>query len=103
MKRYILAILLNAFVFITVHDFVLNSIDSDTQQELVLLENNKLTATSICDTSKVHHHLHESLISCQMQNFDISNDTICKTYVNSYKSQIVPDFTPLNLYRPPIV
>ncbi len=102
MKRYILAVLLNAFVFITVHDFVLNSIDSDTQQELLLLENNELSQNGICDTSKLHHHLHESLISCQMQNEDIMNDTVCKTYVNSYKSRIIPDFTPLSLYRPPI-
>ncbi|DAB30416.1 MAG TPA: hypothetical protein CFH84_04245 [Sulfurimonas sp. UBA12504] len=54
-KKLILSVLLFAFAFFTVHDYVLESIDTDTQYELYYLQNDK---ASLDMASKVHDTLH---------------------------------------------
>ncbi len=102
MKKFILTLLLSAFVFIVVHDYIIGQIDNDTQTELVFLESGHIDTDMMCDVSKLHHHLHECFIGAEYADIISFNDTICKTFVQNY----TPTFNPFNLlhtlYRPPI-
>ena len=102
MKTFVLTLLLSAFVFIVVHDYVISHVDNDTQTELVYLESGHIDTEMLCDISKLHHHLHESFIGTAYFGEFLLNDTVCKTFVQNY----TPTFTPFDLshtlYRPPI-
>jgi len=99
-KKWILKLLLSAFVFIVVHDFVMNQVDPETQVELTLY---KMEHIPLCDASSLHELLHASMIAipCRCD---------AKGYHDSYKTHLYtepkkPIFsTHLNsLFRPPIV
>ncbi len=102
MKNFIMAILLGAFVFITLHDFILKSIDYDTQQEIVLLDNNRISIDAICDTSKIHYHLHESLLSFNISKDSLVGIMLFKTYMGLVNFQKPLEFIIFDIYRPPI-
>ncbi|MDD2904869.1 MAG: hypothetical protein WBK95_02325 [Sulfurimonas sp.] len=100
MKKYrtlIISALLFAFTFFTFHDYVLESIDNDTQYELCYLENDK---TSLDTASKVHDTLHTALeiplqtLPSIMLSVATSKPLLLKTRFLSHIS-IVPQRPPL--------
>ena len=54
-KKFVLSVLLFAFTFFVVHDYVINFVDTDTQCELYQFQNDK---ASLDLPSKIHSHIH---------------------------------------------
>lgn len=69
MKKFVLTFLLSAFVFVSVHDYIVVHIDHDTQSELYLYESGQIT--EVCDTTEKHQALHDSLMAINIVFFDI--------------------------------
>lgn len=99
-KKWILKLLLSAFVFIVVHDFVMNQIDADTQTEIALYKMDKIP---LCDASSLHELLHASMMvtpcRCDVKSYHDSYKT------HLYKEPKSPIFSTYinSLFRPPIV
>ena len=102
MRKSILVLLLCAFTFIVVHDFVIMTMDHDTQTELVLYESGQLHSEAMCDVSKLHNHLHESLIVLAMTSQLTQHCLSIKTVVLMPLKTIIPQHISTGLYRPPI-
>ncbi len=102
MKTYILGILLSAFVFITVHDFVITYFDNDTQSELIMKAQGDIDAEQMCDISLVHESLHEMVLAtdlvveCGVETMLIP-ENISSSYTLPYIGEVFQ-----SLYRPPI-
>ncbi len=64
MKKFVLTLLLSAFVFISVHDYIIESIDQDTQSELYLYDLGAVEA--VCDITKTHEVLHDILLVAEV-------------------------------------
>jgi len=101
MKRYILLFLLQTFVFVVIHDYTIWKVDSDTQSEIVVIEHGSVQTDEVCDISKLHHHLHEVLISTDI-SLHQNRDVVCSASVPMYISSIIPFELHSSLYRPPI-
>ena len=83
-KVNILSVLLFAFTFFIVHDFVMVDVDADTQYELCYAEHDK----SVLDLpSQIHDHIHILL--------DLPNTQSVLT------SSILPTLTPLYVQTTP--
>ncbi len=100
-KKHILKVLLSAFLFIVVHDFVLGYIDTDTQTNLYM---QKIEEVALCcDTSLLHELIHQALMSTDKISSALWYEQYSKTWV-SY--DIDKAFSSLLKYihlRPPIV
>ncbi len=102
MKNYILGVLVAAFLFVTVHDFVILHFDGDTQTELILKEDGKLDTEQMCKSSQVHHALHDMLVAadvvvlrfCMVAEAPSNENFIYHTFHEYTFFQ--------SLYRPPI-
>jgi hypothetical protein len=99
-RRRVLGLLLTAFMFIVVHDFVIMDIDPDTQVELYM---HKIDSSTLCESSNLHEHVHISMES-------IFNSNELNRYRFDAKSSLY--FEEINPYiffnydrldRPPIV
>ncbi|GEM_PF-7046871 len=102
MRNYILALLLSAFVFITVHDFIIDAKDYDTQTELILEANGQLDFEQMCKVSQLHDSLHEMLLAPDLvPDIKVKTEEI-KTNINLFHTKYIIDFIPQSLYRPPI-
>jgi hypothetical protein len=99
LKRRILGLLLSAFIFIIIHDFVIGWIDSDTQAELTTYE---IQQISLCESSIVHENIHNSL----MTTVDViyAYNTLSYIKLSTYHNEVnlYSFFTQNRLYRPPI-
>ncbi len=102
MKKSVLLFLLGVFSFIIVHDFVIMTMDGDTQTELVLHESGQLQIEAMCDASKLHNHLHESMIVHDIGLCALLPDKDLKAAVIASTTQIIPRDISSKLYRPPI-
>lgn len=99
-KRWILTLLLSAFVFIVVHDFVMNQVDPDTQTELVLYSAEQ---TPLCDTSSLHELLHASMMVTPCRYEDKGyHDSLKMSHYTEPKTLIFSIHLH-SLFRPPIV
>ncbi|NPA82341.1 MAG: hypothetical protein GXO31_07000 [Epsilonproteobacteria bacterium] len=102
MKNYILAILLAAFTFIIVHDFVITVEDTDTQTELILKDSGQIDSTQMCNVTQVHDFLHEMIVAPDiLSDFSLSL-VIAEDNKIFLDSKLYKDFLPSSLYKPPI-
>ncbi len=100
MKKFLLTLLLSAFVFVSVHDYIIVAIDQDTQSELYLYESGQIAA--ICDVTETHEALHEALMAV-----DIIFTTLCLPNsmhgVIDERANFFPTSSPQSIFYPPIV
>ncbi len=99
MKKFILSLLLSAFVFVSVHDYIIESIDHDTQSELYLYESGQIDA--VCDVTKTHEILHESLIAADIIFTSLCLSCVSKNAIDTY-IQLFPTTSPQSIFNPPI-
>jgi len=102
MKNYILSLLLSAFVFIVVHDFVIDVKDHDTQSELIMKASGQIDFEQMCKTSQVHDALHEMFVAPDLVLKLKLPASEIKTTINLFHPTYIIDFIPQSLYRPPI-
>ena len=99
-RKQILTLLLSAFVFIVMHDFIIVKIDPDTQAELYM---HKVENIVLCETSVLHELIHQALMNVSQS----SSSNIYMTYNKTWSYfDIDNTFSSLlkhRLYRPPIV
>ena len=98
-KKQILRVLLSAFLFIVVHDFVLGYINPDTQASI---SKNKIENITLCDASVLHELIHQALMSTDKISSVFDYEQYAKTWV-SY--DVDNTFSSLLKYihlRPPI-
>lgn len=99
MKKFILHFLLQLFIFITVHDYVINEIDRDTQNELLMLDLGLLT--QVCDITKDHQLLHDHMLTFfQEDTFAIESCLRCSK--NTPIKNLFHDRVQESIYHPPI-
>ena len=100
MKKFVFALLMQAFIFVVVHDYVIESIDSETQSELYLYASGQLLEP--CDVSKIHQVLHDSMMA-----IDVLPSVLLVSIMIHESSLYMPQFTlsysPESIYHPPIV
>ena len=102
MKKFVLKILISAFVFIVVHDYVIAYFDSDTQSELILAKKSEISDIYMCDLSKTHQYLHESLICINpCHNLTIKDIHLKKDIFPSVLTILAYDLIN-QIYKPPI-
>ncbi len=98
-RKNILKVLLIAFVFVALHDFIMVYIDSDTQVELCL---KKVKKIDLCNTSVIHELVHQSLVNID-QAPHILYDVHTKLWISYDINDILSSLQQHKLYRPPIV
>ena len=99
-KNHIFKILLIAFVFLTVHDFTIEYIDSDTQAELCTY---KVEKVPLCEASIFHELIHQALM---MTPPDLKGELFfydLKVWVRNRRISFPSSVEKNSLYRPPIV
>ncbi len=97
-RKYILKILLSAFVFIALHDFVIGYLDADTQVEIYV---NKIEKIHLCKASVLHEHIHQSIMDIpDLNSAELSIDNRVWVFYTG-NSFFASDFR-LRLYRPPL-
>jgi len=67
-KSSILSVLLFAFTFFILHDYVIVSVDADTQYELCYIQNNK---SALDIPSQIHEHIHILLATPQPKPLEL--------------------------------
>ncbi len=93
-----LSVLLFAFTFFIVHDFVIVNVDADTQYELCYVQDNK---SALDIPSQIHEHIHILLATTQPKPLELVYPLISiQTYdlqnrLHSYISP-VPNRPPLS-------
>lgn len=98
-RKQILRLLLSAFIFVTVHDFVIGYVDADTQVDLYM---HQAQQAPLCSASVIHELIHMSLISIE-SSCDISSYLISeKTWVQTRKDNVFSSLFQHRLDRPPI-
>ena len=99
-KKWVLILLLTSFVFVVMHDFVMNKIDPSTQTELTF---SQIEQVPLCDVSSLHELLHASMMvapcPCEDQGYHDSSNIA--PYIEP-KSVISSRYLH-SLFRPPIV
>ncbi len=99
-KKQILGLLLSAFIFMAMHDFIIGYIDPDTQTELYM---HQVKNQLLCEASVLHELIHQVLMTIEQ----ISSPDIYFTYNKTWSySDIDNTFSSLlkhRLYRPPII
>jgi len=100
MRKFVLALLLQAFIFVIVHDYVIESIDSETQSELYLYASGQLSQP--CDVSKMHQVLHDSMTAVEIPYIMMPEANITDKSQRDM-TQFVLSFFPQSIYYPPIV
>ncbi len=99
MKKFVLTLLLSAFVFICVHDYIIETIDQDTQSELYLYDAGQIS--SVCDITQTHEVLHDTLIA-----IDVIHSPLCSQYAIHSATFDETDFSPTSfpkgIFYPPI-
>ncbi len=99
-RKLILRFLLGAFVFMAMHDFIVDYIDSDTQTELYMknIDNN----TILCETSQLHELIHQTLLEF-IYSSNLSINPLSK-HISLYqdRNDIYSFLLGHKLYRPPI-
>jgi len=98
-RRGILTLLLNAFVFIAMHDYIIAHIDPDTQVELYMQE---IDNTPLCDSSNLHEHVHSSMMTILelLQDSSYIYDNRLALYFEELNPYIFFNYDRLD--RPPI-
>ncbi len=99
MRKNILKVLLIAFVFVAMHDFIMVYVDSDTQVELCL---KKVEKIDLCNTSVIHELVHQSLVNID-QAPPISYYEHLKLWVSYETDDSLSSLLQYKIYRPPIV
>jgi hypothetical protein len=97
-KRWILSLLLSAFMLVAFHDFVIQYYDADTQVELSLKQTHGQT---VCDMSNIHEQIHHSMM---LYNVNNTVFLVEASYFSPYfikKTQLIQTFKQ-SIYRPPI-
>lgn len=99
MKKFILTLLLSAFVFVSVHDYIIVSVDHDTQSELYLHESGQIS--EVCDSTEIHQILHASLIAIDTLFYAQSSDK--ELYITPLNTpNLFPTSSPESIFNPPI-
>ena len=100
LKRWILTLLLSAFIFVVMHDFVMNKIDPSTQTELTF---SKIEQVPLCDVSSLHELLHASMMVTPCKYEEKSyHDSLKMSHYTEPKTLIFSTHLH-SLFRPPIV
>jgi hypothetical protein len=98
-RKQILTLLLSAFVFIVMHDFIIVKIDSDTQTELYM---HKIENVTLCETSVLHELIHMSLIYVDQLSSSVNYMIDVKTLAFFEIDKTFSSHLRYRLYRPPI-
>lgn len=98
-RKRILSILLSAFVFMAMHDFIIAHVDSDTQAELYM---HKVENVPLCDASVLHELIHMTLMSVNQAPSCAPEITISKTWGYCTIDNAFSSLLKHRLYRPPI-
>ena len=98
MRSSILSVLLFAFAFFIVHDYIIVDVDADTQYEFLYVQHDK---TALDIPSQIHEHIHILLAMAEPQSTPLVHPLISiQTYdlqnrLSSYISP-VPNRPPLS-------
>ena len=99
MKKLILTLLLSAFVFVSVHDYIIVAVDHDTQSELYLHESGQIS--EVCQATEMHQMLHASLIAIDT-DFYIQASAKQLYSAPLDISNLFPTSLPESIFNPPI-
>ncbi len=99
MKKFLLTLLLSAFVFVSVHDYIIVAIDQDTQSELYLYESGQIEA--VCDVTKTHEALHEALMAIDVVFAPLITHNCVHDIIDD-ASNFFPTSSPQSIFYPPI-
>ncbi len=100
MRKFILSLLLSAFVFISLHDYIIETIDQDTQRELYLYESGQVS--DVCDVTQAHQTLHDSTMAINTITYNASSAKSSYTLAHT-RNSFVPLAPSNTIYFPPIV
>ncbi|HIP59558.1 MAG TPA: hypothetical protein EYH01_03920 [Campylobacterales bacterium] len=98
-RKQILGLLLSAFVFIVMHDFIMVHIDPETQTELYM---HKIENVALCETSTLHELIHQALMSTVQLFYSDTSIVSSKTWVSYEIDNTFSSRLKHKLYRPPI-
>ena len=99
MKKFVLSLLLSAFVFVSVHDYIIVAIDQDTQSELYLYASGQID--DVCDVTKTHEALHEALLAVDIVLTPLLISSRVTNIIDE-PSNFFPTISPQNIFNPPI-
>jgi Ni2+-binding GTPase involved in maturation of urease and hydrogenase len=96
-KSLILTLLLSAFAFVIIHDFVVQHYDADVQIETSYVHtHNKM----MCDASVLHEHIHSMMFyAIDSELYVVESVNFSPTFLEDSQHT---NTTSKALYRPPI-
>jgi len=102
-KNYLLSVLLFAFTFLVIHDFVIDNINGDTKYErsYSLYETQKISTQSILDkSSQTHESVHTIFDTLPSQNILVEvnlfhNNPQTKEVILTSRTHFIPQRPPL--------
>jgi len=100
MKKFVLTLLLSAFVFVSVHDYIIVSIDQDTQSELYLHDSGQIS--EVCDVTETHQALHDALMAIDIVFYPLKDDGNLQKVVLEPTNFLLSS-SPQSIYHPPTV
>ncbi len=99
MKKFVLTLLLSAFVFLSVHDYIIVTIDQDTQSELYLYESGQIA--TVDKATQAHEALHDALTAIDVIYAPLFSHHSADDGMHNH-TNFSPTSSPQSIFYPPI-